>query len=174
MYIKQMGQEAFTEKIMYGANRTLRKALEFESTELLNLATKTVKKYNKSEYKTFLAESYMKKAAQEENVAEYSKNSKKFIKTLTSTPAKIKWAQNAMSLFPKNQDILQLAAETLKAPLAESTNKNDITFYTKILLEQKKNKEALEYVKKAEAKVTDGATKKHLLNLINYIEKQTS
>ena len=173
-YIAKFGQSEFKQKIMLAANRTRNKALEFESPELLEASIKTVKKYNKSEYKKFQAESYMKIAEAEENTEEYIKQSKKLFKTFSSTSEKVKWTQNAMTIFPKDQDILTLAYDLLEKPLESSLDKNEITMFCKIMLELKQYKKALAYAQKAEARATDGATRKHLLNLISYIERQIS
>ena len=173
-YIAKFGQAEFNQKIMRAANRTRNKALEFESPELLEASIKTVKKYNKTEYKKFQAESYMKKAEAEENTAEYVKQSKKLFKTFSSTSEKVKWTQNAIAIFPKNEDILTLAYDLLEKPLESSVDKNEITVFCKIMLELKQYKKALAYAQNAEARVTDGATRKHILNLISYIERQIS
>jgi len=173
-YIAKFGQAEFDDKIMRAAKRTRNKALKFDSQELLDASIKTVKKHNKSEYKKFQAESYMKKAELEENVVDYLKNSKKLLKVLPKASDKVNWAQNTMALFPKNKEVLNLAFSTLEKPLANSIDKNEITMFCKILLEQKRFKDALAYAKGAESRVTDGATRKHLLSLISYIEKQIS
>jgi thiol-disulfide isomerase/thioredoxin len=173
-YIAQYGKDVFTEKVMYAAERTRRKAIEFESEDLLNQAIKTVKKHNKGAAKTFAAESYMYKALQEDEREEFIKQSKKYIKTLDSKEAKIDWAKTAMNAYEKDQEILSLAASTLKAPLANSLDKNEITFYTKVLLGLDKKAEALAYVKKLEPLIKDDSTKRQIKSLITYIEKISS
>ncbi len=170
-YIKQYGAKVVQDKILNAAVRTRNKAFEYESESLLQLANKTIKKHYKSAAKSFIAESFMIKALQDDNPSDYVKFSKKYLKTLSTLEDKINWSKNAMSSYKENSEILTLIQQTLEQPLANTTDKNNITLYTKVLLGLKKNNEALEYLKRLEPSISDGATKKHVLSLITYIEK---
>lgn len=170
-YISKFGKETFQNKILKAADRTRSKAIEFESQDLLDQAIKVVKKHNKSAAKSFAAESYMQLALYNEDPKEYLKFSKKYVKTLVETDDMIDWAKTSMNAFKKDKDILGLIAQTLQNPLANSVDKNHITLYTKVLLALEDKKNALAYVKSAEKRVEDAATRKQVLSLITYIEK---
>lgn len=172
--VRLFGEQALQDKVRLSAINTIDKAIKFEHEDLMKNTLKQVKKYDRSLAKELQIESDMKWAYAKNDEKGILKASKKFVKQDLSFDKKLDWAKEILAAFPKNKDVQELVYENMTSAVKTTTERDVISFYSKLLLDMGKKNEALTFAKNAEKRLEDKNTLSYLKNLIKYIENYNS
>ena len=172
--ISKFGQDAFNSKVEMAAKNTIDKGIQFEDMNLIKQSLKMVNKADKEIGKKMSANANLDWAFAQKDEKMFLKAYKPYLKVNNSIDSKVQWANKSMEVFPKNSKVQKSILSAIEKDLAQSVDKNHISLMSKLFLELGKKEDALKYVKAAESRIEDAATKTYISNLIKYIENYNS
>lgn len=111
--LKHIEEKEFSDKIVSAAKQTFLKSIEFNSPDLEKEAIGVVKKYAKSELKTFEIECDLEKAERNSDAKNYVNAATKYYKYVINGNVKqeMDLVQKLLKMFEKDEDALTLASE---------------------------------------------------------------
>lgn len=172
--VSTFGQVAFDEKIIMSAQNTISKAIEYKDVNLMKSALKVLKANKIEEYKLIESKSNLEWAYAEKDDKKAISASKSYLKNVKETKHKISWANKMQETFPNNEKINKIVLANIEKDLAVSEDTGNISMYIKLLLNLNKKAEAIDYLKKADLRITDEKTKGFLSGLLRYAENYNS
>ena len=171
--IELKGKEALADKVEEACCKTVEKAIEYESPELLTSAKEKIKKNAKSKYKSFDVKSDMDYYLGTGDTESYLKKTKEYVqKIIKKDPEKLnKVAQELVTEFKTNKDALSIAGETMKKSIKLRDSSESRLTYATILIHADQNAEALKQANQAlEIAKDNGEPVKKIQGVIQYLK----
>jgi len=171
--IKIKGEAALAEKVEEACCKTVEKAIEFESPELLSSAKEKLKKNAKSKYKSFNVKSDMDYYLGTGDVDNYLKKSKEYVsKIIKKNPEELrKMAIDLTTEFKDNPEALSLAGESIQKSIKLQDSAESRMTYATILIHAEQKSEALKQANQAlEIAKDNGEPVKKIQGMIQYLQ----
>ncbi len=142
--IKMSGQQVLNDKIEYACEKTVRKAIEFKSPELLTEAIDKMKSHYPDKAKLFAAISKLNYFASQKDSKNYLQASKEFYKIRAKNDPELLRRHSAeiLSNFAEDENCMKLAEKYAKQAATKSNTYDYYLNYAEILLSNGKIKEA--------------------------------
>ncbi len=174
--IKKFGQDEFNQKVIAVTNKTINKAIEYESTALLDEAKEKINVISdKDRAKLFHLRADKKYYLLTGDTKNYLKASSKYVKDIAGKDAEKMnlLALETMKYLPTDKKALAKAEEWAGMAYKLDKNKNTINTYANILYENGNSEKALKVAQKG-LEIPDPRTQMQFKQLIQKIELSLS
>ncbi len=171
--IKMKGEAALVEKVEEACCKTVEKAIEFESPELLSAAKEKLKKNAKAKYKSFDVKSDMDYYLGTGDIDNYLKKSKEYVsKIIKKDPVELKkMAIDLTTEFKDNPAALSLAGQSIQKSIKLEDSAESRMTYATILIHSDQKSEALKQANQAlEIAKDKGEPVKKIQGMIQYLQ----